>query len=419
MMNKLYLIWVWLGVTFILVWSPLARGAVPKRLWSITPVLMIITALGFLWLLLRNNRSAAENENAYPISKDLSMTGTDCAIFAFLSLAAFSIVFSVYKYAGFLSFVVLLNYVILYYVLSANYSEAFRNYLISAVVCIASALSVYGLLQHFGVFSHAWWLPKGLLASTFVNHNHFAGYLELAIPLSIGALLSIRHHRSRFKPALVLAIAIMTTAFIFAQSRGAWISLAISLFVMSVVLIKRNILRKKTVIMMSFIALVILLGIYLAGGVVSERMESIPGIFSGEASTETRVSIWKGTLKMIADDPITGTGIGTFVWGFPYYGPVELARMRPHYAHNDYLHMVAEMGLFAPVLVLLILASIIGTGFRGCRGGNDTDMIMLGCATGILSLSIHGLVDFNFHIPANMILLILCAAIIRGESARA
>jgi O-antigen ligase len=213
-----------------------------------------------------------------------------------------------------------------------------------------------------------------------------------------------------------MAIAIMTTAFIFAQSRGAWISLAISLFVMSVVLIKRNILLKKTVIMMSFIALVILLGIYLAGGVVSERMESIAGTFSGEASTETRVSIWKGTAKMIADDPLTGTGLGTFVWAFPAHKPVKLAMMRPHYAHNDYLHMAAEMGFFAPLLILLILAGIIRTGFRGCRGGNDTDMIMLGCATGILSLSIHGLADFNFHIPANMILLIVCAAIIRGEA---
>jgi len=44
---------------------------------------------------------------------------------------------------------------------------------------------------------------------------------------------------------------------------------------------------------------------------------------------------------------------------------------------------------------------------------------VLGCAIGVLSMALHGLVDFNFHIPANMILFTIYAAIIMAEGKNA
>jgi len=41
-----------------------------------------------------------------------------------------------------------------------------------------------------------------------------------------------------------------------------------------------------------------------------------------------------------------------------------------------------------------------------------TEGIALGAAAGILSLAIHGLVDFNFHITANILVVALLAGII-------
>jgi hypothetical protein len=40
----------------------------------------------------------------------------------------------------------------------------------------------------------------------------------------------------------------------------------------------------------------------------------------------------------------------------------------------------------------------------------------LGCAIGILSLSLHGLIDFNFHIPANMLLFSVYAGLIMAPA---
>ncbi|NQU74520.1 MAG: hypothetical protein HQ547_07435 [Candidatus Omnitrophica bacterium] len=52
-LNSIYNGLIWLGLTAILVFTPLARGAV--RVWSITPVLLVVTVLVFAWLRRVNN----------------------------------------------------------------------------------------------------------------------------------------------------------------------------------------------------------------------------------------------------------------------------------------------------------------------------------------------------------------------------
>ena len=102
-----------------------------------------------------------------------------------------------------------------------------------------------------------------------------------------------------------------------------------------------------------------------------------------------------------------GTGIGTFVWAFNRFRPEGL-NVQANFAHNDYLDMAAEMGLLAPIIAIWIIFIIINTGLRDGVAHPE----ILGCAIGILSLSLHGLVDFNFHIPANMLLFSIYAGII-------
>ena len=52
-MARLYRAVLFFGLAAILVFSPIARGAV--KLWSITPVLLVLYALIFLWLIKKNN----------------------------------------------------------------------------------------------------------------------------------------------------------------------------------------------------------------------------------------------------------------------------------------------------------------------------------------------------------------------------
>ncbi|MCK5161497.1 MAG: O-antigen ligase family protein [Candidatus Aureabacteria bacterium] len=404
MLDKIYKALIFCGLTFILIWSPLAFGAAPKRVWSITPVLFVIALLVFLWLWkLNNGRKTPDTK--------LHITALDILIFLFVSLAVISFIFSVYKHDSFYALLRLLSYVGLYYLILNNYSRKFRRYLIGLVISIGTGISVFGLLQHFGFLSHWWWNPENFLAATYVNHNHFSGYLELVIPVTIGAIILYKSSGIVVKTALIGALFIMISAFIFAQSRGAWISLSIALFLMNVLLIRVNILKMRSLLIMFLIVTAIFSLTYLREGSISRRIDSISDVASGEATLETRLQIWNGTIEMIQSNPLTGTGIGTFVWGFSRYRPVGL-NARAHYAHNDYLHMAAEMGIFALPLMIFMLVIIIS---RGLTKG-VFHPVVLGCAVGMLSLSLHGLVDFNFHIPANMLLYIVYAAIIMKET---
>ena len=121
---------------------------------------------------------------------------------------------------------------------------------------------------------------------------------------------------------------------------------------------------------------------------------------------------------MIKANPIIGTGLGTFVWGFPGYRPEKLVNVRVHYAHNEYLQMMAEMGILALPIMIWMIWVVIYKGFRYSSQSTFglSDGIALGGTVGILSLILHGLVDFNFHIPANMLLVACFAGVIMKKT---
>lgn len=390
------------GMAVLMIFMPLARGTV--KVWSVAPFLLISYLLIFIWLWRVNNAKTG----TVPLGmQGFSLAGT-VPVFLFGLLAVVSFVFSIYKHDSFFALLRLFAYIGIFYMLIKNFEGHMFRRLLGLVILIGTVLSLYGILQYLDFFKHSWWIPQEFLAATYVNHNHFAGYLELTIPLTLGMLFS---HSSEFRfKKLILGIAlyIQASAFILTQSRGGWLSLSTALLAMGIVLIKNRALKIR-----HFIIFVILLAlafslIYWNDREVSERTKSLSAPISEpqnlEASLSERLKIWQGAFGMVKDRPLIGVGIGDFDSGFYRFRPEDYT-MRAVYAHNDYLHMAAEMGVFAPILMLLIFAAII---LRGIKLGSHP--LVLGSAMGILSLALHGLVDFNFHIPANMLLFTVCAA---------
>jgi O-antigen ligase len=128
-----------------------------------------------------------------------------------------------------------------------------------------------------------------------------------------------------------------------------------------------------------------------------------------EASLKTRMDIWGGTLGIIAESPLIGKGIGTFKWAFLPFRPEGFLNTA-NFAHNDYLQTAAEMGIPAVLIFLWLIFIPIKRAFRGKMLSPE----LAGCAAGIMSLAFHGLIDFNFHVPANTIVCVLYAGFIMG-----
>jgi O-antigen ligase len=212
------------------------------------------------------------------------------------------------------------------------------------------------------------------------------------------------------KLALVSALVPMLLALVLTQSRGAWVSLGVSLLVMLFLTVSRNKSWARLMVIIVFTVVIAVSVIYFAGDMMSSRMSTMTAAQEGEDVSGGRFKIWQGAIGMIKERPLTGVGIGNFDHGFYRYRPPGF-NARAVYAHNDYLHMAAEMGVFAPVIMLWIFIAAIRAGFRK----RDRSPYAFGCAIGVISLAFHGTVDFNFHIPANMILFTVWLGIITSE----
>ncbi len=398
-----------IGIATVLIFTPIAKGTV--QIWSIALVEAVIVFLVFIWLLKLNN----QNEK-------FRRTALDLPLWLFVGLALVSCYFSIYKYVSVYDMLRLMAMVGIFYLVVNNFNRRMVLNLSIVLIVTATGLSLFGLGQYFFGLDHSWWIPNKFLASTYVNHNHFAGYLEMAIPLAIGINIGLK--KERFASAinflglrigLIMALIIMFAALFFSHSRGAWVSLFVSLVVMNIVLVRRGMLKKASLFIFLLLIAFGIAFIYEGFDALTKRLGTVEATTEEESSFETRQKIWQGSIKMIKANPLIGTGIGTFVWGFPKYRPEGLS-VQANYAHNDYLHMMAEMGVLALPLMIWMIWIAVALGLKYQREKKEdfllTEGIILGAATGILSLALHGLVDFNFHITANMLVVACLAGLI-------
>jgi O-antigen ligase len=132
---------------------------------------------------------------------------------------------------------------------------------------------------------------------------------------------------------------------------------------------------------------------FLAGNVVARFSEQ--GVIDN-----TRLSLYRSTLRMIADHPWFGTGLGTFAWAFPAYRSNDISMYGIYdRAHNTLLEVAAEAGLpLASIIVIgwLIAFAVLMHGVQIRR----RDRIVPAAALSVALLAVlHSLVDFSLQIP--------------------
>jgi O-antigen ligase len=138
------------------------------------------------------------------------------------------------------------------------------------------------------------------------------------------------------------------------------------------------------------IALVILVGL----GAFGLRFHSY--FAKGATSVGARFDYWRAAIRTTADNPVVGTGPGTFQK--PYSSlkspQAEMARL----THNDYLEQFSDSGLpggvFYGAWIGLSLWSI------GKRTWGPTDLMLFGIFAGLLAWFLQGLGEFSLFIPA-------------------
>ncbi len=268
---------------------------------------------------------------------------------------------------------------------------------------LGASLSLVGLLQYVGGLPHPWWHKPFFLSSVYVNHNHFAGLLEILLPLSLGFVFAEKDRAK--KVALLYMSGLMGAAILFSLSRGGLISITGGLLFMLFLLLKKGIFRKGWWVLI-VMALLVVCALFVFGlEPIVERLETLKKLGQGDLAAENRPLIWQGSVHLISKNLFFGAGPGTFAYSFLPFRPDGFTG-RPGHTHNDYLHLLADCGLFAFLAVLGIFSTLVWKGLALVQKDTHRWKVCVGsgCLAAIFSLGVHSFVDFNFHIPANFMM---------------
>ncbi len=278
----------------------------------------------------------------------------------------------------------------------------------------------------------------GILTGTYVNRNHVAGLFELALAAGIGLMLIGAHDklasswRERLRNLLQsvlswrvlvrLTMVLIVIGLVLTRSRmgnaGFFISLLICGAVALVLL--RQAPRSISVLLISLLVIdLALIGTFFGVEQVVDRIRTT-GQTSGQIGVEAvplvnrkidRLDVSRESMKLFSSRPLLGHGPGTFYIAFTQVRPPDIRLFFDH-AHNDFVEFLVEIGAIGSALIVAFLATVVWNAIQCMRSSHPVKRgVGFAALMATTSLLIHGLVDFNLRIPANVAWLIALLAL--------
>jgi O-antigen ligase len=397
---------LWYGVLGLLLFGPLAFGAV--EVWSISIMQVGAGLLFALW--------AAQEATA----GKLEIVGSPLFLpmMLFASLLVWQLVTgqTAYRAQTFSAALLYCSYGLLLFLVV----QCLRR--TSQVKALGFALSGYGftiaifaLLQGIASNGKLYWLRTaqagGWIYGPYVNHNHYAGLMEMLTPIPLVISLAGGVRGLRKTLAAVAAVVMASTIFL-SGSRGGMVAFAAQMILLATFLIKRQRNWRAALASGAFLLLAFGLLVWLGGGELVERMASIHTATTTELSGGTRLTIDRDALKMFAQKPVVGWGLGVFPDVYPQFSSFP-SNIPVGMVHNDYLQVLVEMGALGFAAVLWFLLTLYRSALDKLKhwppDANTT--VTLAAMLGVTGILVHSFVDFNLQIPANAALFYaLCAA---------
>ena len=299
----------------------------------------------------------------------------------------------------------------------------------AAIVCVLGVmLAVVGIVQqplYAGKILGFWPAPANSRPfGPFVNPNHFAGWMLMALPLTFGLLCAAAARgmagvepgwRNRIvwlssphasRAILVGAAAmVMAVSLVLTMSRSGMLAFALSVVMTSWFAMKQLPGGSKRLVIAAYLACVVALTVACVGSeTIVTRFAS-----ANPSTVNERLPIWRDTWRIVSDFWLTGTGLNTYGVATLFYQTV-MPEFHLREAHNDYLQLVAEGGLLLslPVACVCVLfARDVRRRFRQSRGSSY--WVRLGAVTGIVAIALQSTVEFSLQIPGNAALFaVLC-----------
>jgi len=285
-------------------------------------------------------------------------------------------------------------------------------------------LVVVGLEAALGLLQVSGGGVSGFATGTYASRDHYAGLIEMALPFPVMfAVAALRRDPTRdsvipaLKASLLLGIAaIMLVAIVLSLSRMGFLAALASLLVAGVAAVSlgngnytRG--RLRAWVPATAVAMVVLLGLlFLPTTPLLARFADMS--HTSDISPDTRVQIWRDAEGLVKDYPLFGCGMGGFESCFLKYKTVA-PMSTVDYAHNDYLQVLAELGVFGFAAGLLFVGRVFQRAVRAISHASSVDgrHLAVACVASMTAMLMHSFVDFNMYVPANGMLFAWVAGI--------
>jgi len=303
--------------------------------------------------------------------------------------------------------------------------------LLNVLVLSAAAQAVFGFFKYaagnrfFFLFFHRVETPEAALTGTLGNANHFALYLEMAIPLVLALALArlrlfergqtlreglLRLLGEEKRVLFYLAVLpLLGAALLLTRARAGVVTLALSLGLAGLMLLfvrAQGLRRRLALVLLPLLALAVVWG---GGDTVRDFMKLKEKAEAGRGIG--RFVRWPATLEMVRDHPVFGTGFGTYRYAYFLYDR-EGAQWVTH-AHSDALETLADGGVPGGLLLVALLLVPLAATVRVWRRRRRTRIRLLGIGliAAVFAALFHSLFEFALRIPSNMVVFVLLLAL--------
>ena len=292
---------------------------------------------------------------------------------AFGALISVQLVFgaTAYRYQTWTNAMLYVAYGLLCFLITQSLRRTSQVKLLTMTVCIyAAAVALFALIQGLSGTTNLYWihtpLSRGWIYGPYVNHNHYAGLMEMLAPFPIVVALS-HQSRSWQKSLAATAAALIATTIFLSGSRGGMAAFAIEMTVVGAILLRGEKPGNATTTIGIFLVIVVALLVWLGGGELVDRMSSIRTEAHTEVSGGTRLDIDRDGLHMFAKKPVLGWGLGTFPEIYPQFRTFY-TNFFINAAHNDYVQLLVETGLLGFALMIWLLVVCLPQGPQEAEG---------------------------------------------------
>jgi O-antigen ligase len=390
---------------FALLWlAPLAFGAVEP--WAIL-VLEVATALLFVLWMVRQLLRAELRVTAGPLFPP---------ILGFAVLVLFQIVtgFTAYRYATLSQALLYGAYGLLCFLAVQVLRRTWQIRILTwGFSGYGFAVALFALIQDLASNGKLYWLrtPRlgGWIYGPYVNHNHYAGLMEMLLPIPL-VFVFTRYGSNLRKGMAGLAAALMASTIFLSGSRGGMLAFAGQMALFVALLLRQKKAGRMVLTLGVFAVLAIGMLAWLGGGELAERIASIHSETRKELSGAMRMNIDRDAVKMFERKPVLGWGLGTFPEVYPQFRSFY-TNFFVDKAHNDYLQLLVETGALGLAAMSWFLVATYRGAIKKVKNWTVDTNGAVGLATllGVTGILIHGLLDFNLQIPANAALFyVLC-----------